>query len=153
MERILFTSTGAHENIELLLRNGHFCESAQYLRSSSRFVQRIVRRSKNFGETKSPGYLYKTEIPTAEIQANEQQQGNLLQKYEQRFQQLSEDLKLSRQCSEAGLRLVEIGQYLFSLATPRGEEEQSLCREYTMPRDEEGTRGFVVVKDSALSWT
>ena len=49
-----------------------------------------------------------TQPPRAEVQANEERQGNLLQEYEQRFQKLSEDQKLSRLCSEAGLRLVEL---------------------------------------------
>ena len=43
-------------------------------------------------------------------------------------------------CSEAGLRPVEIGQFFCALPSPRGKENQSLCREYTMPRDQEGTR-------------
>ena len=54
------------------------------------------------------GQLDKQEIltqpPLAEVQANEERHGNLLQEYEQRFEKLSEDQKLSRLCSEAGLR-------------------------------------------------
>ena len=54
------------------------------------------------------GQLEKQEIrtqpPLAELQANEERQGNLLQEYEERFEKLSEDQKLSRLCSEAGLR-------------------------------------------------
>ena len=66
--------------------------------------------------------------------------GNLLQQYEQRFEKLSEDQKLSRQCSEAGLRLVKVAQFsrLFRL-----QEEMQInpfCREHTLPRDQEGTR-------------
>ena len=41
-----------------------------------------------------------TQLPLAELQANEERQGNLLQEYEQRFDKLSEDQKLSRLCSE-----------------------------------------------------
>ena len=75
---------------------------------------------------KAPDYLDKMEIPNGpSIQAIEQQQGNLFQKYEQRFEQLPGDQKLSKLCSEAGLRLVESGQYFKTLATPRGEEGQS----------------------------
>ena len=73
------------------------------------------------------------------MQANEERQGNLLQEYEQRFEHLSEDQKLSRLCYEAGMRWVAIGQLFYALPSPRGEENQSLCREYTMPRDQEGT--------------
>ena len=60
--------------------------------------------------------------------------------YEQRFERLPEDEKLSKLCSEAGLRLVEIGQFFYALPSSREEGHQSSCREYTMPRDQEGTR-------------
>ena len=53
---------------------------------------------------------------------------------------LSEDQKLSKLCSEAGLRSAEIGQFFYALPSPREEGNQSLCREYTMHRDQEGTR-------------
>ena len=73
--------------------------------------------------------------PLAEVQANEERQGNLLREYERRFDKLSEDQKSSRLCSEAGLRL-----FFYALPSPRGKANQSFCREYTMPRDQEGTR-------------
>ena len=73
--------------------------------------------------------------PLAEVQANEERQGNLLREYERRFEKLSEDQKLSRLCPEAGLKL-----FFFALPSPRGKENQYFCREYTMPRDQEGTR-------------
>ena len=69
-----------------------------------------------------------TQPPLAEFQANEERQGNLLQEYEQRFEKLSEDQKLSRLCSEAGLRLVEVGQFICALPSPRGKANQSSCR-------------------------
>ena len=51
----------------------------------------------------------------------------------------SEDQKLSRRCSEAGLRLVEVGPFFYALPSPRGKEHQSSCREKMLPRDQEGT--------------
>ena len=64
------------------------------------------------GKLAAPGQLDKQEIiaqlPLAEVQANEERQANLLQEDEQRFEKLPDDQKLSRVCSEAGLRLVEI---------------------------------------------
>ena len=58
----------------------------------------------------------------------------------------SEDLKnyqktrsLSKLWSEAGLNLVEIGQFFYALPFPNGVKNQSLCREYTLPRDEKET--------------
>ena len=81
-----------------------------------------------------------TQLLLAELQANEEREGNLLQEYEQRFEKLSEDQKLSRLCSEAGLRVVVIGQFFYALPSPWGEGNQSLCREFSLPRDQKGTR-------------
>ena len=59
-----------------------------------------------------------------------------MQGYERKFEQLSEDQKLSKLCSGAGLKLVEKGQYFKTLDTEEGQEMQHLCREYTMLRNE-----------------
>ena len=48
--------------------------------------------------------------------------------------------KLSRLCYDAGLKLVEQGQYLYTLDTEKGQQMQHLCREYPMPRNEKETR-------------
>ena len=63
-----------------------------------------------------------TQPPVAEVQANEERQGNLLQEYEQRFEKWSEDQMLSRLCSEAGLRSVGIGRFFYDLPSPRDEK-------------------------------
>ena len=66
------------------------------------------------------------EIPTgpsiADTHTNEQQQGNLMQDYERRFEHVSDDQKLSKFCSDAGLKIVEIGQYFFTLDTEEGND-------------------------------
>ena len=69
-----------------------------------------------------------------------QQRRNLVQDYERRFEQLSDDQKLSKLCSDACLRIVEKEQYFFTLDTEEGDKMQHLCREYTMPRCEKKTR-------------
>ena len=83
-------------------------------------------------------------IPTnlffADNSANAQQRDNLVQEYERKFEQLSEDQKLSKLCSDAGLKLVEQGQYYCTLDTEEGQQMQHLCQEYTMRRNEKGTR-------------
>ena len=70
---------------------------------------------------------------------------NLVQEYERKFEQLSEDQKLSKPCSGAGLKLVVKGQYFYTLDTEEGQQMQHLCREYTMPRNEKGihVRGWL----------
>ena len=75
-----------------------------------------------------------------ETPTNAQQRRNLVQEYERKFEQLSEDQKLSKLCSDACLKLVATGQYFFSLDTEEGQQMQHLCREYTLPRNEKGTR-------------
>ena len=94
--------------------------------------------------------------PIAEVQANDERQGSLLQDYERRFERVPKDQRLSKLCSEAGLNLVEIGQFFGALPSPDEPETQSLCREYALPRDEEE----IVQKDGSkamhglvLSWT
>ena len=48
-----------------------------------------------------------------------------------------ENQKLSKLCSEAGLNLEEVGQFFYALPFPGKPKNQSLCREYALPRDEE----------------
>ena len=101
--------------------DGHLLQSGQSLRSSTRYDWRITSWSESSWKPAAPGQLNKQEILTqhhlAEVQANEERQGNLLQGYEQRFEKLSEDQKLSRLWSEAGLRWVEVGHFLCSSVT------------------------------------
>ena len=89
------------------------------------------------------GQLDKQEIITqpllAEVQANEERQGNMLQEYEQRFERLSEDQKLSRLCYEAGLREVEVGHTLLCSSVTK-RKIKSIFREFSLPRDQKGTR-------------
>ena len=55
-----------------------------------------------------------------------------------KIEHLPEDQKLSKPCSDTGF--VERGQYFYTLQTVEGQQMQHLCREYTMPRNEKGTR-------------
>ena len=71
-----------------------------------------------------------TQPPLAELPSNEERQGNLLQEHEERFEKLSEDQKSSRLFSETCLRLIEVGHFFYALPSPRGETNQSLCREF-----------------------
>ena len=77
-----------------------------------------------------------TEPPIAEVQANEERRGNPSQDYERRFEKLPEAQKLSKLCTEAGLNWVEIGQFFYALPSPNGPKNQSLCREFSLLRDE-----------------
>ena len=75
--------------------------------------------------------------PIVEQRTNDERQGNLLQDYEQRSERRPGDQKLSKLCSESGLRLVEVGQFFYALPSLDEPKNQSSCREYASPRDEE----------------
>ena len=53
-----------------------------------------------------------------------------------KLEKLSQDQKLSKLCFDAGLKLVEQGQYINTLDTEEGQQMQHLCREYSMLRSE-----------------
>ena len=81
-----------------------------------------------------------TELPTADSRTNEQRRRNLLQEYEQQFEQLSDAQKLSKICSNAGLKTVERGQYFITLDTEGPSGMVHSCREYTLPRNDQRSR-------------
>ena len=81
-----------------------------------------------------------TDLSEAENSTDAQQRWNLVQDYERRFQHMSDDQKLSKLFSDAGLRIVEKGQSFFTLDTDEEDKMQHLCREYTMPRCKKKTR-------------
>ena len=70
-----------------------------------------------------------TEPPFAEVQADTETYCKIT----------SEDFKnyqMTKFCSEAGLNWVESVQFFYALPFPNGVKNPSLCREYTLPRDE-----------------
>ena len=129
---------GSTENMELLLQMIISVNQLSLYGAVAGMIAALQVGQRAPGKPVASGQLDKQEILTqptlAELQSNEERQGNLLQESEERFEQLSGDQKLSRLCSEAGLRLVEVGQIFFSLPSPRREGNQSVCREYTLSR-------------------
>ena len=82
-----------------------------------------------------------TELPVADPHTNAESQGNLLQDCEHEFEQLLEDQKLSKLCCDAGLKIVEKGQFFITLDEEEGPDEmKNSCREYTLLRSEEEFR-------------
>ena len=84
------------------------------------------------GKPAAPDHLEKmgmsTDLSIAENSTNAQQRRNLVQEYERKFEHLSEDQKLPKLCSDAGLMLVEQGQYFYTLDTEAGQQMQQSCR-------------------------
>ena len=66
-----------------------------------------------------------TEFPVADPHTNAELQGNLLRDYEYEFEQVPEDQNLSKLCSDAGLRIVEKGKFLFTLRSIPSERVDS----------------------------
>ena len=82
--------------------------------------------------------LIMTPTPSIEIPAQE----NLLQKYKERVDRLSQQNRLIKICTDAGfLKTVEVGQYFMTKDTDKFLQctEPVTCREYTLPRDEKST--------------
>ena len=134
MARSLYTSTVAMKTSS--------CFSARWFLWNQLSVYGAVadlcnELSEELGASGQPGAPHHSE--TME-NTNTQQRGNLVQKYERKIEQLSEDQKLSKLCYDAGLKLGEKEQYFYTLDTEEGKEMQHSCREYTMPRNEKKTR-------------
>ena len=73
------------------------------------------------------------ELPITDPYTNAELQGNLLQEYEHKFEELPEDQKLSKLCCDAGLlKIVEKVQFFIALDDEEGPDEmKNLCRGYT----------------------
>ena len=116
---------GSHENIELLL---HKVISANQLSIYGAVADLCSEEPKYIrapGKPAAPDHLEKMDIPAdlsiAENSTIAQQWRNLVQEYERKFEQVSEGQKSSKLCSDAGLKLVERGQYFHTLETEEGQ--------------------------------
>ena len=79
--------------------------------------------------------LMKTLTPST----NDPMQEDLLQKYQERVERLSQKNRVIKFCTDAGfLTTVEVGQYFMTKDTEEFSQftESVACREYTLPRDE-----------------
>ena len=101
----------SEENIELLLRSVIFANQLSVYGAIADLCKELSEDSWAPGKTEAPDHLETMEIPTdlslAGLHTDEQQQGNMVQDYERRFEQLTDDQKLSELCSDAGLKIVE----------------------------------------------
>ena len=100
---------GSTENIELLLQIVISVNQLSLYGAVADMIEKLPVGRRAPGKPAASGQLDKQEIltqpPLAELQANGERQGNLLQEYGQRFEKLSEDQMLSILCSEAGLNI------------------------------------------------
>ena len=78
----------------------------------------------------------KTPTPTTEDPVQE----DLLQKYQERVERISQQNRVIKMCTDPGfLATVDVGQYFMTKDTEEFSQftDAVACREYTMPRDEE----------------
>ena len=81
--------------------------------------------------------VMKTHIPLTDDPA--QQEEDLLQRYQERIEKLSQQDRVSKFCTDASfLTRVEVGQYFMTKNTEEFSQftDSVTCREYTLPRDE-----------------
>ena len=86
-----------------------------------------------------PTSVMKTHTPLTDDHAPEE---DLLQKYQERIENLSQQNRLIKCCADAGLlTTVEVGQYFMTKDTEQFSQftDSVACREYTLPRDEKSS--------------
>ena len=82
--------------------------------------------------------LMKTPAPSTDDLAQE----DLLQRYQERVERLSQQNRVIKFCTDAGfLTTVDVGQYFMTKDTEEFSQstEPVTCREYTLPRDEKSS--------------
>ena len=82
--------------------------------------------------------LMTTPTPSTKVPAQE----DLLQKYKERVERLSQQNRVIKICTDSGfLSTVEVGQYLMTKDIEEFSQftEPVACREYTLPRDEKSS--------------
>ena len=80
--------------------------------------------------------VMKTNVPLTDDPAQEE---DLLRRYRQRIDKLSQQDRVSKFCTDAGfLTTIEVGQYFMTKDTAEFSQftDPVACREYTLPRDE-----------------
>ena len=85
-----------------------------------------------------PTSVMKTPTPSTEDPSQE----DLLQKYQERVERLSQQKRVIKICTDARfLPTVGIGQYFMTKDTEEFSQftESVACREYTLPRDEKSS--------------
>ena len=136
---------GSGENVELLLRTAISANQLSVYGAVADLCRELSKDTTASGKPQAHDPLetmkMPIEPPTADPRTDEQRRGNLLQQYEQKFEQQSDNQKLSKLCSDGSLKTVERGQYFITLDTTQGLSGMvHLCREYTLPRNDPRTR-------------
>ena len=87
-------------------------------------------------------------MKTPTLSTDDPAQEDLLQKYQEREERLSQQNRVIKICTDAGfLTTVDVGQYFMTKDIEEFSQftESMACREYTLPRDEKSSdpKGWV----------
>ena len=120
--------------------HNHFCQSAQYLRSSLGFLWRIQYLSIKHGET----CWGKTIRPTLHLHLRLRflHKKIYCRSTKERVEKLPQPDQLIKICTDAGLmKTREVGQYFMTKQTDEFLQfaDSMTCREYPLPRDDQST--------------
>ena len=122
---------GSEENIELILRTCISVNQLSIYGAVADLCKELSKDSEVAGTPAANEDLESMKIPTelaiADPHTNAELQGNL-QDYEHKFEQLPADQKLSKLCCDAGLKMVDKGQFFITLDEEEGPNEMTnLC--------------------------
>ena len=135
---------GNEQNVELILRTVISANQLSIYGAVADMCTEVSKDTTASGKPEAHDPLETMEIPTepptADPRTDEQRRRNLLQEHEQQFEQLSDDQKKSKLCSNAVLKTVERGEYFIALDAEGPSGMAHLCRECTMPRNDPRTR-------------
>ena len=135
---------GSEQNVELILRTIFSANQLIIYGAAADMCGEVSKDTTTSEKPEAHDSLESTEIPTepptADPRTDEQRRRNLLQKYEQQFEQPSDKQKLSKLFSDVGLKTVERVQYFITLDAEGPSGMVHLCVEYTLPRNDPRTR-------------
>ena len=148
MDNFLYTSCADGDTIETVFRtiisgnqlsiNGAVSDLCEEYRNCRTRTGRLVVAEQSDPLFAPADILITTPTPPTDDPAQE----DLLQKYEERVDKLSQQNRVIKFCTDAGfLTTVDVGQYFMTKDTEEFSQftDSVACREYTLPRDEEAS--------------
>ena len=131
-EKEVDTRQWSHWNHRVTSPHSDFCESTQYLRSKIRFVRRSTQTCQGSGETCSTQAFGKGGNPCRPLWGRKFYQWTAGETYgkstSENSSKCQKDQKLSKLCSDAGLRLIEREQYFYTLENTRRTTNATLMQ-------------------------
>ena len=127
---------GSDDTIELILRTVISVNQLRVYGAVADLCRELARNSRGTGKPAANENLGSMVLPTAFPSANPisqtdaEVQGNLLRQYEQKFEELVEQQKLTKLCSNAGFsKNIEKRQFFITLDDDALDDVKGSCRE------------------------